>query len=303
MWSRPGRIPLVFEALPTDVRATPAEREFHLDLMRPLRILDVDAINVPEIIGGAYETVPPREFAAGLQQVTGLPAIVNRITVQEPADGLRRWIQETRTQHDIHDFVLVGGESSKESYSGPGVTEGLRIARDAGADRLGVITIPTRRRPDLDEPHRLLAKQEAGADYAISQILGESESAARLQRDTAQAAVASDVPCPPILWSLAPVARIKDLKFLQWLGVEIPAAYERRLRSAGGAQSRLEVSHQTNEAMARNLLEHAEREEHGPIGFCIEHVMRSNMAPAFELVERIRDVILEFKAAPLPSSQ
>lgn len=297
VWFNDGRIPLLFEALPTEASANQDRRDFHVDLLRPLRTMGIQAINVPEIIGGHYETVPPTEFAAALQQATGLPAMVNRITTQEPADGLTRWISNAK-RNGIDHYVLVGGDSSKETYPGPSVTAALRHAKPHAAGTLGCITIPTRRRPLLDEPERLMQKAQAGADHAISQILGESVSASTLQRDTARHAATLGEPCIPLFWSLAPIARKKDIKFLKWLGVEIPAAYEKTLNAAGRG-GRLKVSHATNEAMARNLLEHAEAEAHGPIGFCIEHVMRSNMAPAFELVERISDVVREFKAAPL----
>lgn len=300
VWFNDGRIPLLFEALPTDAEFDRDGREFHLDMLRPLRTMGVAAVNVPEIIGGHYRTVDPTAFAAGVQETTGLPTVVNRITVQEPAAGLDRWV-DAAAARGVDHYVFVGGESSQDAHVGPSVTQALEATRPRLGDHqtVGCITIPTRRRPVLDEPERLLRKHAAGADFAISQILGESVSAADLQRDTAQHALEHDATCIPLFWSLSPIVRTKDIRFLEWLGVQIPRPYRQALHDAGTRDARLRTSHRTNESMVRNLLEHAEHEDHGPIGFCIEHVMRSNMAPAFELVERVRDVCREFRAAPL----
>lgn len=281
------RAPLLFEALPTDARLASEAKQGHVDSLRPLAKLGVDAINVPEILDGAYPTVEPRRFARAVQETTGLPAIVNRITVQEPAAAFDAWIDDT-VAVGIEHVVLVGGERSDRRHPGPSVTQGLRRAAPRVPGRLGVITIPTRRRPDLDEPERLAAKRRAGADLAISQILCEAEAAKTLHADVGPGGI-------PICWSLAPVVRTKDLAFLQWLGVEVPKAYERRLRGARDDDHRRALSQGANADIARSLLEHAEEEGLGPVGFCIEHVMRSNMEPAFALVERVQGVLKEFK--------
>lgn len=296
----PARPPILFEALPPQVESTDEQWQDHLDHLDPLRHAGLAGVNVPEIVNGHYRTVEPRSFASALQRRLGVRAILNRITVHHDLPALRAWAAETRSGHGIHDLVLVGGESSRESYPGVGVAEaleGLAPAVAKGRGHLGVITIPTRRRADLDEPQRLARKQAAGASFAVSQILCEPEAALRLQADVARATPAGTAPLT-LFWSLAPVARRRDLDFLDWLGVDVPAAARKDLLAVPEGSARLERSHDRNVAIARRLLEAAEATGSGPVGFCIEHVMLSNIDAGITLVERVRDVCRAFKSAP-----
>ncbi|MHB1261507.1 MAG: hypothetical protein ACYC2H_07305 [Thermoplasmatota archaeon] len=295
----PGRPPLLFEALPPRVESTEEQWQDHLDHLDPLRHAGLAGVNVPEIVNGHYRTVEPRSFAAALQRRLGVRAVLNRITVHHTLPQLQSWAAETRLGHGIHDLVLVGGERSTEPYPGVGVLpalEGLRPGANKSRGHLGVITIPTRRRKVLDEPQRLVQKQEAGADFAVSQILCEPEAALRLQSDLATAAPAGRRPLT-LFWSLAPVARKRDLEFLDWLGVEVPEAVRKDLLATDEAH-RVARSHELNLGIARRLLEGVETKGSGPIGFCVEHVMLSNIEAAIGLVDELRSLVRDFKVAP-----
>lgn len=293
--------PVLFEALPPEVDATEEQWQDHLDLLEPLRRAGLAGVNVPEIVNGHYRTVEPRAFASALQRRLGTRAILNRITVHHALPQLRGWVAETRNGHGIDHFVFVGGESSSTPYPGVPVLQALADQRtpvEAAGGTLGVITIPTRRRKDGDEPQRLVAKAEAGARFAVSQILCESQAAARLQRDVAALAAAGKRPAPQLFWSLAPVARPRDLAFLKWLGVAIPPDVEASLRDAATPALRLQASALLNEAIARDLLTAAEADGAPAPGFCVEHVMLSNIEAAIDLVGRVQDVGRAFKGAP-----
>lgn len=301
----PSPSPLLFEALPPKLESDDEQWQDHLDLLHPLRQAGLAAVNVPEVVNGHYQTVSPRAFAAALQRHLGVRAIVNRITVHHTAPALQGWAAETRQGAGIKDFVLVGGESSKERYPGIGVgqaLEALRPATERAGGTLGVITIAHRRRADHDEPQRLVAKQQAGARFAVSQILCRPEDAVALQRDYAAVAPAGRTPLT-LFWSLAPVARQRDVEFLKWLGVQVPPDVETRLLEPGSPTGRLAASHALNEGLARALLEAAERDGTPTPGFCLEHVMMGNIEAAIELVERVRSITKEFgglpKASPL----
>jgi 5,10-methylenetetrahydrofolate reductase len=292
--------PILFEALPPQVESTAEQWQDHLDQLDPLRRAGLAGVNVPEIVNGHYRTVEPRAFAAALQRRLGTKAILNRITVHHTLPQLRGWVAETRVGHDIDTFVLVGGESAATPYPGAGVVEALDALRptvEATGGALGVITIPTRRRAALDEPQRLLAKSAAGARFAISQILCEPAAAVRLQRDLGTAAAATGRDAPRLFWSLAPVARPRDLEFLKWLGVEIPPGVEKALRAEGSPEARLEASARLNEGIARELLAAAERDGAPTPGFCVEHVMLSNLEAAIALVDRVKDAGRGFRGS------
>jgi 5,10-methylenetetrahydrofolate reductase len=294
----PPRAPILFEALPPQVDSSEAQWQDHLDLLDPLKHAGLAGVNVPEIVNGHYRTVEPRSFAAALQRRLGVRAILNRITVHHELAALQSWATESRQGHGIHDLVLVGGESSSQTYPGVGVDEALQALRPGvgkAGGHLGVITIPTRRRKDLDEPDRLLRKQRAGADFAVSQILCEPDAALRLQSDLAAKPLGSKP--LTLFWSLAPVAKKRDLEFLKWLGVDVPETVAKALLAEDSAR-RLARSHALNLAIARSLLEGAEAEGGVPIGFCVEHVMLSNIEAGIDLVDQVRALVREFRSAP-----
>lgn len=289
--------PLLFEALPPQVESSEAQWHSHLDRLDGLKALGLTAVNIPEIVTGDFQTVEPRAFAAALGRRLGVRTILNRVTVHHTAAALHGWLAETQVATGIRDFIFVGGERSAVRYPGVPVPTALRQAAPSiskWGGSLGVITIAHRRRPDLDEPQRLLAKQEAGASFAVSQILATSVDACRLQVDLAAAAAGRQPPLS-LFWSLAPVARPRDLEFLAWLGVQVPAATKRDLLAAATPDGRLTASHALNEQIARELLDAAEANGLPAPGFCIEHVMLNNVGAGIELVERIRAITKEYR--------
>ncbi|HUR60744.1 MAG TPA: hypothetical protein VM286_00045 [Candidatus Thermoplasmatota archaeon] len=295
-----ARLPLLFEALPPSATASPAHQEAHLQGLEGLRSRRLAAVNVPEVLDGHYRTVPTLPFAAELQRRLGVPAIVNRVTVHHGLPALRAWAEDAWLDFGIRDLVLVGGERGGLAYPGAHVEPSLADLRAGCSLRggsLGVVTIPTRRRPVLDEPERLLRKRQAGASFAVSQILAEAEAAVRLHRDASAALGTRDF---TIYWSLAPVARRRDVEFLEWLGVQVPPAVRKGLLESADPAAVLARSHRLNGSLARTILEATEG--HGlRSAFCIEHVMQSNVGAAIDLVDRIADLAREFSLrAPAP---
>ncbi len=271
----------IFEALPPRADACASELRSAIEQLEPLGALGLQAINVPEIIGGAYRPMDAAEFALQLQAALGLPAIVNRVVVHHNLEANLAW-QERLHQEGIHHTMLVGGESSTMPYPGVTLPEALPVmaqAAHARGGQTGVVTIPTRRNDGpRDEPQRLLAKQNAGANFAISQILLESESPCQLL---------SDLPpelTMPIAWSLSPVVRKKDLDFLAWLGVHIPPETRHSLRQCNTTRQRRKQSLQLALEITDVLLDHPR-----PAGFCIEHVTAHNIDAAIEMAAAVRD--------------
>ncbi len=288
-----GHPPILFEALPPAASASASRVQAKVDALAPLQALPLAAVNVPEVVGGHYQTIEPRLFAARLQKAHSIPAIVNRITVHHRLNDLRAWVEDTRNEFDITDFVFVGGESHQQSYPGATVNDALQaIAPEvkAAGGRVGVITIPPRRGRQHDEPERLLAKQVAGASFAMSQILLESEYALQLQQDLTRLCDGTTA-VPPIFWSLAPVRQVRDLDFLAWLGVHIPLGVASRLRTAPNDDAREALSREINLTIAAELLAHAEEHDYHSLGFTVEHVMQNNVEAAFSLVEELGDLV------------
>ena len=85
----------------------------------------IDAINIPEVhdeVGRGERPVSnqergePRKFGMLLQDIVGIEAIVNRVVVHMPLKKQMEWIQETYSQFEIDNLVIVFCESSKQKY-------------------------------------------------------------------------------------------------------------------------------------------------------------------------------------------
>lgn len=281
------QVPLLFEALPPPAAATPREQDAYLAALAPLAELPAAGLLVPHVEDGDYATIDPRTFARALRDATGKPAAVAKVTVDQPLPDLLRWVDETRREHGIRDLLLVGGRSHRDTPVGPHVHTALRHLRaDPDCGSLGVVTIPTRRRSLQDEPHRLLRKRRAGAHYAVSQILMEPDTAIDLRRGHV-ASLAPDEAPTPVYWSLAPVTRRSDIRFLERLGVHFPPEVRKALWDAPDRKTRIRLSIEHATGIAANILAAAQREGHGATGFCISHVTVGNLDAALSLLAAV----------------
>jgi 5,10-methylenetetrahydrofolate reductase len=258
----------------------------------------VDGINIPEIHdenrgdGRTAKFVPrvePRLLGERIHRELGLEVIVNRCVVYEQDQV--SWMQETSRKHGIRGVVLVGGESSSVRYPGPSVTEAARQARKAKLGlTLGGISIPSR----ANEAERVRAKAEMGLRFFTTQVLFDSNDIVWLmQRLNGVEA--------RIFLSFAPVSHPRDLKFLRWLGADIPQDLDRFLllgesaaADSGGAtpqpdESYLERSLDLSRRILMDVFDNLPSDP-PPIGLNIEHINRRNFPAAVKMLERLGDL-------------
>ncbi|HVL87755.1 MAG TPA: hypothetical protein VM681_07120 [Candidatus Thermoplasmatota archaeon] len=269
----------------------------------------VDAVNIPEVrnetrggarLGRFLQKMDPREFGRHLRKASGeaWDIVVNHSPVHEPPETEAKWFEETYAD-GYTDIVLVGGESSKIRYPGPSVNEAARLAREVASRAfpndgsrvlLGGITLPDRRRRELDEPERLLAKQRAGLDFFTSQVLFEPESAKALLHDYDLLCRREREEPRPVFLSFAPVTGRKDVEFLEWLGVTIPNHAREWILGTGGRA--IDRGARVAEHAFREILRYAHsRELRVPIGLNVEHVMRYNLDASEVLLDRLESLI------------
>lgn len=291
--------PILFEALPPPRGSDHTAWASALDALEPLRKVGLWGINVPEILDGQYQTVEPRAFACALQRRLGVRALANRVTVHHSPEALDAWAAETRLGFGVRDLVLVGPERGQANHhAGIGVLDALRRlapATRATGGQLGVVTIPGRQRAGYTEAQRLADKAAAGADFAISQILLDPTAATHLATEVAASNQAGR-PAPRLYWSLAPVAKPRDVAFLRWLGVDVPKPIEETLLAGTTEAARLAASRTWNLDIAQRLLEAGETAGIAA-GFCVEHVMQSNLEAAVDLVHDLHNLCRDFAAA------
>jgi len=269
----------------------------------------VDAINLPEIhnesrpgerTANFVPRMDPRRLAARLRHEVGTEVVTNHCVVYEP--DVLPWLRETVEGFGVHDFVLVGGESSSIPYPGPSVIEAAEQLRAAGHEgALGGISIPSR----AGEAERVRRKHAAGLDFFTTQVLFDPNDIVWLvQRLNGLEA--------RLFLSFAPVSHPRDLQFLRWLGADVPTDLDRFLRlDEASAADLVGTDLARREAARAACLERSidlaqrilmEVFDHLPpdppaLGLNVEHINRRNFGPAVRMLDRLGDLYSNLVAA------
>ncbi len=289
-------IPVTFFEMVPPATGKPQAVETTLAEVKKVRHL-VDAINLPEIHDenrGAERTarfvqrVEPRDLGARIRRELETDVVVNRVVVHEP--GQDRWLRETHEDFSIQAVVLVGGESSKIRYPGPGVVEAAEQAMSAGLPLcLGGITIPSR----LNEAERIRRKTAAGLSFFTSQVLFDSNDIVWLiQRLNGLEA--------RVFLSFAPVSHPRDFEFLRWLGADIPADLDQFLLGRDASSGRPETCFQRSLDLAQRILMDVFDNlppDPPPLGLNIEHINRRNFGAAVKMLDHLGNLYTSLVAA------
>ncbi len=297
-----------FEVVPPAVDR-PESVENTIAETRKLRHL-VDAINLPEIHeeagrnprGGRFAPrIEPRTLGARILRELDTDVVTNHCVVLEP-DPLP-WFRETHEAFGIDHVILVGGESSRISYPGPSVLETAKRVRAAQVPIcMGGIVIPSR----LHEAERARQKHAGGIDFFTTQVLFDSNDIVWLiQKLNGLEA--------RVFLSFAPVSDPRDLKFLRWLGADIPPDLDRFLllgedQAAAGrppgdgddsASLRATCLDRSLDLAQRILMDVFDNlpPDPPPLGLNVEHINRRNFAPAVKMLERLGDLYASLVAA------
>jgi 5,10-methylenetetrahydrofolate reductase len=253
----------------------------------------VDAINLPEIHDENrtgertfkfVQRVEPRKLGALIQRETATEVVINRCVVYE-ADQTA-WFRETEREYGIRHAVLVGGESSSVRYPGPSVLQSVEQIKSARLPfGLGGITIPSR----LHEADRIRRKQAAGISFFTTQVLFDpNDIVSLIQRLNGLEA--------RVFLSFAPVSDERDLKFLRWLGADVPQDLDRFLIQ-GSSQTAAKTGATSGEAAFARSLDLAQRilmdvfdnlpPDPPLLGLNIEHINKRNFSAAVRMIERL----------------
>jgi 5,10-methylenetetrahydrofolate reductase len=206
------------------------------------RGLDLDGLVVYDVQDESGRTSEPRPFpflptldsrtyARLLEATTGRPAITYKCVAQTDESEWQGWLDETAKRYGLRHLSLVGRATSKPGPSGGiPLSQALTTAsaHPAGFTRGGVV-IPERHRPDRSESERLLHKAAAGCEFFISQAVYAPEAVIALCGDYRRACEVRGVTPRRIILTFTPCGRPETLRFLQWLGVYIPAEVQQAL--------------------------------------------------------------------------
>ena len=263
----------------------------------------IDAINIPEVhdeIERGERPVSnqkrgePREFGMLLQDIVGVEAIVNRVSVHTSYNEQMRWIEETYKKFEIENLIIVGGESSKKKYPGPTVNETLdAITKNLNNNSCNIlcggISIPSR----SNESKNLIDKSYHGSEFFTTQVIYHSDNVNKMISNYQKRCDELKTFPRRLLLSFAPVSSQRNIDFLKWLGVEIPEDTERYLNGRPGSMK--ERSLDVAIEVFNEILSHINKNNlHVPVGLNVEHIMSYNFQSSIEMLQELAKIYREF---------
>lgn len=293
--SRRGEF-LLFALTPPRLSTSPERAQEIADVtFERLQPLDVDGLILYDIDDEAdrnpeerpfpfLPTMDPADYLDRHLQTWRTPVVVYRATAKYSEDQLRDWIADQDAASRMTVFV---GASSREKRVATTLRRAQQLRSEAGPDLLlGAVAIPERHTRKGNEHLGLVAKQEAGCSYFVTQVVYDVNAAKNLVSDYAYACRDRGLDPIPIVFTFSACGSTKTLEFLRWLGVDVPRWIENDLRHAADT---LDTSLEHAEATALELMSFCRRLG-VPFGINVESVSirRVEIEASVRLAERLR---------------
>lgn len=274
---------------PERLREIAAQQVTRLRMLAPDGLVVYDIQDEPGRSGQArpfpfLPTVDPEVYAYDALAELEIPKIVYRCVGAQPREVFSSWIDAVRAA-DRRVSVFVGAPRGRSHIPGLPLAEAYALARAAPNLVLGGIAIAERHVAKEDEHQRMLAKQDDGCRFFITQSVYDAASTRSLLSDYAlslQACARSPV---PIVLTFSPCGSVHTLEFMKWLGISFPRWLENELRHSADT---LERSIDLCESVFADVQDYA-REKHLPIGINVESVSirKSEVEASVELFRRL----------------
>ena len=296
--SRQGEF-LLFAVTPPRMSTSAEEAQAIADVTRErLRPLDLDGMIVydidDEVDRNPHErpfpflpTMDPSHYLDRHLASWPKPVVVYRATAKYTEKELQAWIARQDAEKRL--AVFVGAASGATP-----VATTLRRAQQIRAETrpdllLGGVAIPERHARFGDEHQRLVAKQQAGCSFFVTQVIYDVNAAKNLVSDYAYECRSRGLNTLPIAFTATVCGSMKTLEFLRWLGVDVPRWIENDLRHADDT---LDRSVALAEAALAELIAFSRRLG-VPVGVNIESVSirRAEIEASVRLAERIRGAL------------
>lgn len=215
------------------------------------------------------------------------PVIIYRSVGKYPEEELRSWLVAQDVERVRSVFV---GASNRDRDVATSLAQAYAMRSDVRPDlAIGGVAIPERHARRQDEHLKLVAKQESGCSFFITQVVFDSNAAKNLISDYRYECVSRNLPLIPIVFTFSVIGSLKTLNFMRWLGVEVPRWIE---NDVADAETPLQISHDHALAVATDLINYCRRTGL-PFGINVESVSarRSEIDKAVELAVNIAAVL------------
>lgn len=275
--ARSGEL-LLFAVTPPRMTTGPGEAaEIARVTLERLRALPIDGLVLYDIDDESdrnpeerpfpfLPTIDPADYLARDLGGLEVPAIVYRAVGKYEEERLRCWLEQQDPARALAVFV---GSSSRGKPVATSLDRAYELRTQLRPDLpLGGVAIAERHARQGDEHLRLIAKQEAGCSFFVTQIVYDVNAAKDLISDYRHECAARSVEPARIILSFSVCGSLKTLEFLRWLGVTVPRWIENDLRHADDT---LDASYAQAVATALELIDFCRRLD-VPFGLNVESV-------------------------------
>ncbi|HEV8550596.1 MAG TPA: hypothetical protein VGQ57_16235, partial [Polyangiaceae bacterium] len=230
-------------------------------------------------------TVAPEVYARDALLELETPKIVYRCVGAQSRETFSRWMDGVRAAPGRRFSVFVGAPRGRSSTPGLPLMEAYALARSAPNLVLGGIAIAERHVAKEDEHQRMLAKQDAGCRFFITQSVYDAASTKSLLSDYALSLDASGRSPAPVVLTFSPCGSVRTLAFMKWLGISFPRWLENELRHSTDT---LERSIDLCQNVFNDVQEYA-RNKRLPIGINVESISirKAEVDASVELYRRL----------------
>jgi Methylenetetrahydrofolate reductase len=229
-------------------------------------------------------TMDPAHYLADHLASWPTPVVVYRAVGKYAPDDLRTWLS---AQDPARIMAVFVGAASSSAPGRTSLADAQALRREANpALSVGGVAIPERHSRRDDEHLRLLAKQDAGCRFFVTQVVYDINAAKNLVSDYHYACEAQGISQAPFVFTFSVCGSMKTLDFLRWLGVDVPRWIENDLKHAADP---LESSYQQALATATELMAYC-RTLGVPFGINVESVSirRVEIEAAVQLAQELR---------------
>lgn len=175
-------------------------------------------------------TLDPAEYLADHLGSWPTPVIVYRAVGKYAPAELRAWLS---AQDPGRLMTVLVGAASRNATPRTSLAEAQDLRREVNpALPLGGVAIPERHSRREDEHLRLLAKQDAGCGFFVTQVVYDINAAKNLVSDYHYECRARGISHAPLVFTFSVCGSMKTLDLLRWLGVDVPRWIENDLEHA-----------------------------------------------------------------------
>lgn len=170
-----------------------------------------------------------RLYSKILHDKSAKPVITYKSVSQRDGVDFSRWLSDAWHQFSVRDIVLVGSPSADGEIK-LSLADAYQAVKDHNLDfHLGGVAIAERHTNKGDEHLRMLAKDEQGCEFFISQAVYNAQATIDMLTRYALECKKQGKKARRVVLTFSPCGSAKTLAFIEWLGISVPEATSLRI--------------------------------------------------------------------------